>query len=63
MSERQKQHGGRGSAAGQVPLDERMAAPAGVNVDPVTASEDAREITRLLDEEEGFDRTQPKRMP
>ena len=62
MSQRQKQHGGRSADDGAIPQDERLAAPAGINTDPVSAAEDAREISRILDEEEGFDRTTPKRM-
>ena len=61
MSQRQKQHGGRSADDGAIPQDERIAAPAGINVDPVSAAEDAREISRLLDEEQGFDRATPRK--
>ena len=62
MSEHHKQHGGRSADDGAIPQDERIAAPAGINIDPVSAAEDAREISRLLDEEEGYDRATPRRM-
>lgn len=62
MSEHQKQRGGRSAEDGAIPQDERLAAPAGINADPISAAEDAREISRILDEEEGFDRATPRRM-
>jgi len=65
MSGRQKQHHGRSEgderemegrdvAEGELELSEI------VNSESVTAAEEAREITRLLDENEGFDRPEPR---
>ena len=35
----------------------------GIASDPMIASEEAREISRILDHEEGYDRAEPKHNP
>lgn len=64
MSERQKRHLGRNDARAQfdpdrIDPDKPDAALSGL--DPAEAGEDAREISRMLDEFEGYDRPEPKR--
>ncbi len=60
MSKRQSQHHGR-SAGDERGLPGRdMAGPTDAGDDALEAVEAAREISRVLDREEGYDRAEPR---
>ena len=61
MSQRNKQHGGR--SADPDPFDPDRVAPgeSAAGLGPESAAQDALEISRILDESEGYDRTEPRR--
>ena len=60
MGKRQSQHHGRSAGDDREPVGGEVAADAGAGVDPLEAVEAAREISRVLDREEGYDRPLPK---
>lgn len=61
MPHRQKQHMGR-SIDDAAPQNQRLVGEKGIPNDPLYAVEQAREVSRLLDHEEGYDRPEPRRV-
>ena len=58
MSEHKREHG-RSAMHERQRSGRDATEQEGMQPDPVLASEDAREISRILDEEEGYDRKEP----
>lgn len=61
MSQRNKQHQGRSADPDPFEPDRVSPGDSEAGLDPVSAAEDAREISRILDENEGYERPEPRR--